>query len=164
MLLHIKNTMQDFSRLLFPHFCLGCGIELKDRSDIICYRCSSNLPFTNFFSIKNNPVEKSFYGRLNLEAAAASFYFTKDSLMQIIISELKYKQNISAGLYLGRLMGYQLKASDRFQSIDYIIPMPLHPRKEKMRTYNQATIIAKGIQSVWQKSIIETLLSEILFH
>lgn len=155
MLLQIQNTLQDFSRLLFPHFCLGCGTELKDRRDLICYHCQLSLPITNFFSIKNNPVEKSFYGRLNLEAAGASFYFTKDSLMQILLAELKYKQNISAGFYLGRMMGYQLMASDRFYSIDGIIPMPLHPRKEKLRSYNQATIIAKGIQSVWNKPIIE---------
>lgn len=155
MLKQIQNTLQDFSRLLFPHSCLGCGAELKDRRDVICYRCQLTLPFTNFFSIKNNPVEKSFYGRLNLAAAAAAFYFTKDSLMQILMAELKYKQNISSGFYLGRMMGYQLLATDRFSSIDIIIPMPLHPRKEKLRSYNQATIISKGIQSVWKKPIIE---------
>jgi ComF family protein len=155
MLLQIQNTLQDFSRLLFPHFCLGCGTELKDRSDVICYRCQLTLPFTNFFLLKNNPVEKSFYGRLNIEAAGASFYFTKDSLMQILVAELKYKQNSAAGFYLGRMMGYQLLASVRFNSIDSIIPMPLHPRKEKLRSYNQATLIAMGIQSVWNKPIIE---------
>jgi ComF family protein len=121
------------------------------------------LPFTNFFSLPNNPVEKSFYGRLNLQAAGASFYFTKDSLIQFLLSELKYKQNVSVGFYLGRLMGYQLKMSERFSSIDLLIPMPLHPKKQKSRGYNQATIICKGIQSIWNKPIVENAIIRNVF-
>lgn len=163
MLLHLQNTIQDFSRLLFPHYCAGCGNDLKDRDAVLCYRCQLELPTTNFFSIPNNPVEKSFYGRLHLHAAGAAYYFTKDSLMQLLIAELKYKQNISVGFYLGRMMGYQLMASERFSSIDCIIPMPLHPKKLKSRGYNQASIIANGIQSVWNKPIIENAIARTIF-
>jgi ComF family protein len=159
----IENIFQDFSRLLFPHFCIACGCDLKDRVAILCYRCQLDLPFTNFFSLPNNPVEKSFYGRLNLQAAGASFYFTKDSLIQFLLSELKYKQNVSVGFYLGRLMGYQLKMSERFSSIDLLIPMPLHPKKQKSRGYNQATIICKGIQSIWNKPIVENAIIRNVF-
>lgn len=155
--------MQDFSRLLFPHYCVACGCDLKNRDLVLCYRCQLNLPFTNFFSLPNNPVEKSFYGRLNLQAAGSSFYFTKDSLIQYLLSELKYKQNMSVGFYLGRLMGYQLRLSERFTSIDLIIPMPLHPKKQKARGYNQATIICKGIQSVWNKPIAENAIIRKVF-
>jgi ComF family protein len=123
----------------------------------------SELPATNFFSVPNNPVEKSFYGRLHLEAAGASYYFTKDSLLQVLIAELKYKQNISVGLFLGRMMGYQLMLSERFSSIDYLIPMPLHPKKLKLRGYNQASIIASGIQSIWNKPIIENAIERTVF-
>jgi ComF family protein len=163
MLFQIENIIQDFSRLLFPHFCIACGCDLKDRDSILCYRCQLDLPFTNFFSLPNNPVEKSFYGRLNLQAAGASFYFTKDSLIQFLLSELKYKQNVSVGFYLGRLMGYQLKLSERFASIDLLIPMPLHPKKQKSRGYNQATIICKGIQSIWNKPIVENAIIRNVF-
>jgi ComF family protein len=155
MLLPIENFIQDFSRLLFPHFCVACGCDLKDRDNILCFQCQLDLPFTNFYNLPNNPVEKSFYGRLHLQAAGSSFYFTKDSIMQYLLSELKYKQNISVGYYLGRLMGYQLKLSERFASIDLLIPMPLHPKKQKHRGYNQATILCKGIQSVWNKPIVD---------
>lgn len=163
MLLHFQNTIQDFSRLLFPHYCTGCGNDLKDRTAILCYQCQLELPITNFFSIPNNPVEKSFYGRLYLQAAGAAYYFTKDSLMQVLIAELKYKQNIAVGLYLGRMMGYQLMNSERFASVDCLIPMPLHPKKLRSRGYNQAYIIAKGIQSVWNKPIIDHAIARSIF-
>ncbi len=163
MLFPFENLIQDFSRLLFPHFCIACGCDLKDRDAVLCYHCQLKLPFTHFFSLRNNPVEKSFYGRLNLQAAGSSFYFTKDSVMQYLLTELKYKQNISVGYYLGRLMGFELKMSERFSSIDLIIPMPLHPRKQKSRGYNQATIICKGIQSVWDKPIAENAIIRNVF-
>ena len=35
-----------------------------------------------------------------------------------------------------------------FNSIDYIIPVPLHPKKEKIRGYNQSLYIAKGIKEI----------------
>ncbi len=161
--LEFKNTIQDFSRLLFPHYCVGCGNNLNDRNTVLCYPCLSALPVTNFFTIPNNPVERSFYGRLHLQAAAAAYYFTKDSLMQLLIAELKYKQNTSVGFFLGRMMGYQLMTSERFASIDGIIPMPLHPKKLRSRGYNQAAIIANGIQSVWNKPIYENIISRTIF-
>lgn len=163
MRLSVQNIFEDFSRLLFPHFCASCGTDLKDRHNILCYRCQLELPKTNFFALANNPVEKSFYGRLNLSAAGASFYFTKDSLMQYLLSELKYKQNISVGYYLGRLMGYELKNTERFNSVDLLIPMPLHPKKQKTRGYNQASIICKGIQSIWNKPIVENAVVRNVF-
>jgi len=35
-----------------------------------------------------------------------------------------------------------------YPQIDVIIPIPLHPKKEKIRGYNQAEMIAKGIKQV----------------
>jgi ComF family protein len=35
-----------------------------------------------------------------------------------------------------------------FQGIDYLIPVPLHPKREKKRGYNQSLMIAKGIHEV----------------
>ena len=163
MLLDFKNTIQDFSRLLFPHYCVGCNNDINDRNAVLCYHCQLALPATHFFSIPNNPVERSFYGRLPLQAAAAAYYFTKDSLMQELIAELKYKQNTAVGFFLGRMMGYELMHSERFASIDGMIPMPLHPKKLRSRGYNQATIIATGIQSVWNKPIYENLISRKIF-
>ena len=65
-----------------------------------------------------NPVEKGFWGRINLQAATAQYYFTKESLMQILMHEMKYKGNKSLGIYLGRLMGEQIIQSERFTGIE----------------------------------------------
>ncbi len=55
---------------------------------------------------------------------------------------------------MGRLLGYSLKQSDRFSNIDVIVPLPLYPEKEKSRGYNQATVIAKGVQEILKIPLI----------
>ncbi|MBY0481801.1 MAG: ComF family protein [Chitinophagaceae bacterium] len=163
MLLPLENLLQDFSKLFFPHYCAGCGQDLKNREAILCYRCQQDLPFTNFFDTANNPVEKSFFGRLRLEHAAASFYFTKDSLLQNLLIELKYRNNKAVGFYLGRILGHHLKNAERFKTIDALIALPLHPKKQMIRGYNQARIICEGIKAVWDKPIIDHAVERIIF-
>ena len=40
-----------------------------------------------------------------------------------------------------------------FKDIDYIIPIPLHSKMEKLRGYNQSMCIAKGIQNILKTEI-----------
>lgn len=51
---------------------------------------------------------------------------------------------------MGKLMGLVIKDSERFSNIDYLIPLPLFPEKEKARGYNQAEMLCRGIAEVLQ--------------
>ena len=82
-------------------------------------------------------------------------YFSKESLIQQLIHQLKYKGNISIGVYLGELMGKNLLTSGRFNNIDALIPLPLYPDKEHKRGYNQASIICDGISAVMNVPVIK---------
>jgi ComF family protein len=42
--------------------------------------------------------------------------------------------------------------------LDYIIPVPLHPKKEKLREYNQSKYIVKGIQEILSIEVNNNLL------
>ena len=61
---------------------------------------------------------------------------------------LKYKSQTEVGVKLGNLLGERLKLSNQYSNIDLIIPVPLHPKKERLRGYNQSEYIAKGIADV----------------
>ena len=45
-------------------------------------------------------------------------------------------------------MAAELAATGFFRGIDVIIPVPLHPRKQKLRGYNQSECIARGVSAV----------------
>ena len=105
----------------------------------------------------NNPVEKIFWGRLPLVGATAQYYFTKESLMQHLMHQFKYKRNKELGLQLGRMMGNQLKQSGRFD-VDALIPLPLFPAKEKRRGYNQATILCEGMAEIMNIPVLDNVI------
>jgi len=143
-LTQFKEIKESLLHLLFPHVCAGCGSDILSEQNVLCMRCMNAMPETNFELHAGNPVEKIFWGRLPLINATAQFYFTKESLMQHLMHQFKYKGNKELGLQLGRIIGSQLLLSNRFL-VDALIPLPLFPAKEKRRGYNQATLICQGI-------------------
>ncbi len=143
----LKTIRESLLHLLFPHICSGCGTDILSRESHLCMRCMSRLPLTDFEKHRDNPVEKLFWGRLPLQSASAQFYFTKESLVQHLVHQFKYKRNQELGLQLGRIMGKQLQLSVRFHA-EALVPLPLFPAKEKRRGYNQAKVLCDGISQV----------------
>jgi ComF family protein len=160
-LLHeIKDSLLH---LVFPHVCEGCGSDVLDVHNELCLKCLSSLPETNFHMHANNPIEKIFWGRLPVTYATAQYYFTKESLMQHLMHQLKYRGNKELGIYLGKLMGHALAASNRFSFVDALIPLPLFPVKEKKRGYNQATVLCEGIAGVLQKPVLKDVVRRVSY-
>jgi len=163
MLKVLSSYLNDFSHLLFPHYCEGCGTAILQDDDLLCAKCLHQLPYTAFINAAGNPVEKIFLGRVEITAAAAAFYFTKDSLIQHLMIGLKYRNNKNVGLFLGKLMGYELQKSERFNDVDILVPLPLNPKKERERGYNQAAVICEGIASAFQKPVVKNAVARTQF-
>ena len=131
--------------LLYPQICFGCGTDEVEKNMPLCPNCIQDLPFTDFFGINENPVEKIFWGRANVQNAGTLFFFTKDSLIQKLITELKYHHNKKVGVLFGKLMGDAIAVEEKFKQIDLIIPIPIKGAKINSRGYNQSEYIAKGL-------------------
>lgn len=149
---------QAFSHLLFPHICQACGSDVLQPHQQLCLHCVSSLPATRFEMHAANPVEKLFWGRLPLAAASARYYFTKESTMQHLMHQVKYRGNRHLSIFLGRLMGEALMASHRFGEVDVLVPLPLHPHKEKLRGYNQAALLCKGVGEVMMLPVLDRVV------
>lgn len=142
------SLIRDFAHLFFPHICVGCGTDVLGSSSILCIRCVNQLPITNFLLHPENQVEKIFRGRLPVKLAASFCYFSKDSIVQRLLHQLKYKGNKEAGYFAGKMMGIALRQSEKQDMIDALIPLPLFAAREKKRGYNQATILCEGISAI----------------
>lgn len=148
----------DFLNLFFPNICQACGIDLVKNERVLCLECLYKLPATNFQYFDNNPISRIFWGRVNINAATSFLFFNKGGNVQKLIHQLKYKGNIETGKYLGELLGRDLLLSPLFNDVNIIIPVPLHPRKQKKRGFNQSEIIAKGISKAMSITIDTTTL------
>lgn len=135
----------DLFYLFFPRVCAACGNALFKYEDVLCLQCIHNLPKTNHIEQDENYLVKLFWGRFPIHAAAAYYQFTKGSKVQNLLHQLKYKGNNEVGIKVGFLMGKDLIKKELYKNIDFIIPVPLHPKKFKKRGYNQSEEIAKGL-------------------
>ncbi|UTW64270.1 ComF family protein [bacterium SCSIO 12741] len=140
--------LKEIISLFFPHLCVGCEEPINDIKQQICLKCRFQIPLTEFDRFSDNPVEKLLWGKAPVKAATSYFYFKKDSSLQKAIHSLKYEGNQRMGLELGQWMGEGLKDSPRFPTPDFLIPVPLHRKKEKTRGYNQSELLAQGINQV----------------
>ena len=74
-----------------------------------------------------------------------------------------YEGNKDAGFFLGQQLGESIKDVELFHGIDYLIPIPLHPKKEHLRGYNQSYVIAQGVEDVSGIPIINDCLYRKVF-
>jgi ComF family protein len=141
----VQRIATDLISLLFPELCNACGSNLLKEEKEICIKCLFDLPYTDYHLYPDNRVAKQLWGRLPCNAATAMLYFKKGTKVQNLIHSLKYKGKAEVGVKLGNLLGERLKRSEYFKDVDVIIPVPLHPKKEKLRGYNQSEHIAIGV-------------------
>ena len=80
--------------------------------------------------------------------AAALFTYHAEAPFRFIPYNIKYKGDVRAGEYFGRMLGSRLMKEDIWKDADIIIPVPLHWTRRFRRGYNQAEAIASGLASV----------------
>ena len=154
----ISNSLQHIADLFYPQLCAGCSASLDSPDSVLCFRCIQELPLTNFHLLSPNPVEKMFWGRMDVAAATSLFYFTQDTIVQRMMHQLKYRGNKEVGLAMGRKLGESMRDNLRFKDVDYLLPLPLHPKKLKLRGYNQAEVIADGVSEVTGWKVLPDLV------
>ncbi|MEI9910055.1 MAG: ComF family protein [Bacteroidota bacterium] len=157
-MISIREIKDSLIHLLFPNVCTGCGSDLVSDNTVLCLKCIDSMPETDFELHPGNPVEKKFWGRLPLSHATAQYYFTRESLMQRLMHQFKYRGDKDLGLQLGRMMGESLNRSGLFK-IDALIPLPLFASKEKRRGFNQATILCEGMAENMKVPVLKDVVA-----
>ncbi len=158
----MPNILSDLFDLFFPQVCVNCGRILQINGRFLCFYCLSEMPLTHFSFMPKNAVEITFKGRVPVRAATSLLYFEKKSLVQNLIHRLKYHQQPEIGVFLGQWLGEEMLISKRFDTIDFVIPVPLHPNKEKSRGYNQVMLFAESLSAQLKVELRPDLLIKIV--
>lgn len=139
------NFLTGLFDLFFPEVCLNCNELLQIKGRYVCFYCLSEMPLTHFSFMPGNKVETTFKGRVPVKAATSLLYFEKKSLVQKLMHSLKYRQQPHIGVFLGKWLGEEMLISKRFKKIDLVVPVPLHPNRQKKRGYNQVMLFAETL-------------------
>ncbi len=136
---------KNLVNLFFPKVCLGCKAFLLQNETPICTSCRHEMPVTNFHQNPNNEAFQKFYGRVAIEFAVAFLYFQKKGIVQELLHNLKYRGHQEIGTLIGDWYAPDLKTIELLQTIDIILPVPLHKKRLKQRGYNQVTTFGEAL-------------------
>ena len=150
---------ESFLVMIFPAslYCQKCGKKLKHFDDIFCHQCKREIPI--FYDIyckkchkplKDHRFKNCYFCHTHelLFHQSVSIGLFRNEL-KILIKALKYQRNKKAGKFLGKLLARKLSRFIIYAEVDYIVPVPLHPKKKRIRGYNQSKIIADSLLWHW---------------
>lgn len=153
----ICKSIFDFNDKDFG-LCEKCYHIFKNLSGDVCIKCGRPLENPNdFYNSKHCTLCSDFLkGKFSSDN---TFYFEKNYPMFIYngatknpILDLKYRQKLQ------NLEGFKKILRDNLQkielnSIDLVIPVPMHKKKVKKRGFNQATLIANIVSELINKPL-----------
>jgi predicted amidophosphoribosyltransferase len=135
--------------LFFPRLCVVCGKSLIPDEKLMCLGCVSDLPRSSYWLRDDNKIINLFResSQTPVFHASSYLYYSKESPYHALLRRLKYKGETQIGMLLGQWFGAELTKAPLYQTIDSIVPVPLHHRKERKRGYNQSRLFAEGLSA-----------------
>ena len=106
-----------------PPFCLRCGTPLAREEEAFCRRCRANPP--------------AFDG-------GRSLYLHRDRAAKAVY-DFKFKNRPVYGEILGLELAERFGAELSAWQVEAVLPVPMFPKKERKRGYNQAAVLAKAV-------------------
>lgn len=150
--------LQHLFNLFYPDTCVCCDQYLLDQEKIICIECRLDLPFIETGNSTYNPLLETLKGKVIIEEGTSFLYYHPEGKVKKLIHQLKYKNNQKVGIFLGEWLGQKLLETKAYNSIDYIIPVPLHKDKLRLRGYNQLTKFGETLSSILNIKYLEGIL------
>lgn len=133
----IRDLLEGFRALLYPRnaSCVVCGAPLDpSRPDFLCSACLDaleNTPSALSPSVLPDPID-SF---------CAPFRF--GGVARKLVHRFKYGGLTFLAPFLARPMARCMP-----ENVDLIVPVPLHPRREKARGFNQSALLSQELSTL----------------
>ena len=126
----------------FPNRCLQCN-QIIAGEDVVCEVCFSQIHFAHFDFYEENLLKEKCKLLFPVENAFALLLFEEESLSRKIIHQLKYGSREKIGKLLAKWAIEKLDFKE--EKPDLLVTIPLHPKKLKVRGYNQLHLFAETI-------------------
>jgi competence protein ComFC len=164
------DGLRAIASLLYPPVCTICGANVR-AGEYLCSHCESKTIriIAPFCQTCSEPFEGAITGAftcancahrtIHFDAAVAAF--RSRGIVRELIHDFKYRRQI----YLRHLVARWLCAAMnderlRAHRFNIIIPVPLHPARQRERGFNQATLLAELLSaeiSIQSKPLLERI-------
>ena len=156
--------------LLYPSVCTVCGANVR-AGEYLCDQCETKTVriVAPFCATCSEPFEGAISetftcancSHRTIHFAAAVAAYRSRGIVRQIIHDFKYRRQI----YLRHLVARWLHAAmddERLRDLqfDLIVPVPLHPARQRERGFNQATLLAESLSanvSIRCKPVLERI-------
>ena len=152
--LRLNQWANAFLGFLYPEVCQLCGLPRATPAEgFVCPKCASSaeliqppfcdrcgLPFAGAIS-QTFVCQHCRSAELHFCSARAAVV-ANDKVLDAI-HRYKYNRALCLEPFLGGLLARQAKPSLNSNSWDLIVPVPLHPVKEREREFNQAERLSR---------------------
>lgn len=120
--------------VLFPNRCISCS-RIIDGKLLVCNLCFNQIRFSHFDYSDENILKERCKLLFPVENAYALMQFEKESVSRKIIHQLKYQSREKVGKTLAEWTHDRIEFTNG--KPDRLVPVPLHPKKQRKRGYNQ---------------------------
>ena len=131
------ETLQTWGRALldfaYPPHCAVCEADIE-AAELLCRSCWAEI-------VASRPQPRSEDRGHTFEKVVALGPFT--GVLQQAIHALKFRNQVRLGRALGERMGQCL--AEQLAPLDCLLPVPLHPARQRERGFNQSAEIAVGL-------------------
>lgn len=144
---NIRSLWSGFLDFVFPPICNLCG---KSTDGVICRDCASNLKSldTGYCPACNREILGYMSGCAECANSHPIDFIRPlahfDSAHRQLIHLLKYFGIIDIADFFGERMGKMILSESHFRKYDLIVSVPLHKKRHRERTYNQAELLARA--------------------
>ena len=131
--------------LLFPLGCVGCGVE----GTLLCDACHATLPWLTppFCQRCAQPLRFAQVcdrcQREPLTIDGIRSLFRMEGAAREAVHRLKYSNLRTLAPFLGPLLAGLVEREALPAQV--VVPVPLHPRRERERGYNQSALLARAV-------------------
>lgn len=164
----MKKLLNHILNILYPRCCPICQKILKDQSLLICPECGEKLkPISQPRCMCcGKPVKEEAEYCRDCTGRKREFFQGKgiylyDSRMKVSVLRYKYEARRQYGDFYARAMCMYGAGEIRRWKPDLIVPVPLHPRKKRMRGFNQAEYIADQVGRFFGIPVDSSLLRKV---
>lgn len=145
----LHSIIQSLADLVAPPLCVCCGRRLSGGERVLCAACNIGMPRRrDLLSPADNSTVRLLWGRADIERGAAWADYVPATALARAIYAMKYGGRRDIARVLGQMAAVEMSASGMFDGIDAVVPLPLHPARQRQRGYNQSLEIGAAVAAV----------------